>query len=610
MDRDEYVQRMEEKFSDTSTYVKIQKDPTQEIRQEIIDQLIYLEDSGYIDKKTHLQLHPNRAQIPRAYGSPKIHKEGYPLREIVDGTNSVTKKVDKYVSRIIKSYTVGNQHAVKNSKDFVDKIQSMSIPNNHKMISFDVVALYPSVPQEEALEVFEECLMSDVELKSKTNIPVKDLMKLFRTCLKRTYFVFNNQLYQQVDGLAIGASSSVFLAEIFMMRLERRALQTFANPPDTWFRYVDDTFTHMLEQHIQSFLDHLNNQHERIKFTIEYEEDRSIPFLDTKVTIEEDGSISTNVFRKKTHTNQYLDFHSNHHARQKIGIISTLMKRINIISKEEDKTIEQDTVKNAFRACGYPEWVVNKDQSQKKKREKEKEEFLTSVSIPYNKGISESFARIMKKYKVDTIHKPSTTIKNVLCSKAKDKLHPMDKPGVVYSIYCKAHDNHYVGETSRAAKERLYEHYVMSHEDSKKSHSLQQQEVEEVIMENIRRSQRGVTRKDYKAMNSGSHQRLTVGDTAVSEHMALNDHKEGDIEIKLLDFEPHWKKRLIKETIAISKLKPDLNGNEGKYLSAIYDLIPSKFERVGRSNNPEEATESDITNTREVLSNRQNANQH
>ena len=326
------------------------------------------------------------------------------------------------------------------------------------------------------------------------------------------------------------------------------------------------------------------------------------------MTIEEDGSISTNVFRKKTHTNQYLDFHSNHHARQKIGIISTLMKRINIISKEEDKTIEQDTVKNAFRACGYPEWVVNKDQSQKKKREKE--EFLTSVSIPYNKGISESFARIMKKYKVDTIHKPSTTIKNVLCSKAKDKLHPMDKPGVVYSIYCKAHDNHYVGETSRAAKERLYEHYVMSHEDSKKSHSLQQQEVEEVIMENIRRSQRGVTRKDYKAMNSGSHQRLTVGDTAVSEHMALNDHKEGDIEIKLLDFEPHWKKRLIKETIAISKLKPDLNGNEGKYLSAIYDLIPSKFERVGRSNNPEEAIESDVTNTRKIRSNRQNANQH
>ena len=45
--------------------------------------------------------------------------------------------------------------------------------------------------------------------------------------------------------------------------------------------------------------------------------------------------------RKQTHTNQYLDFPSNHHARQKIGIISTLMKRVEIVSKKEDKIIEQ-----------------------------------------------------------------------------------------------------------------------------------------------------------------------------------------------------------------------------------------------------------------------------
>ena len=71
-------------------------------------------------------------------------------------------------------------------------------------------------------------------------------------------------------------------------------------------------------------------------------------------------------------------------------------------------------------------------------------------------------------------------------------------------------------------------------------------------------------------MNSGSNQLLTVGDTVVSEHMALNDHKEGDIEIKLLDFESNWKKRRIKESLAISRLKPDLTENDGYHLSAIY----------------------------------------
>ena len=101
-------------------------------------------------------------------------------------------------------------------------------------------------------------------------------MKLFRTCLERTYFVFNNQLYQQIDGLAIGASSSDFMAEIFMQRLEKRALTTFSNPPETWYRFVDDTFTKLKVEFINSFLDHLNTMHEKIKFTMEEEEGKSI----------------------------------------------------------------------------------------------------------------------------------------------------------------------------------------------------------------------------------------------------------------------------------------------------------------------------------------------
>ena len=46
----------------------------------------------------------------------------------------------------------------------------MKIPENHKLISFEVAALYPSVPQEEALRLFEEELFQDRELKTKTPI--------------------------------------------------------------------------------------------------------------------------------------------------------------------------------------------------------------------------------------------------------------------------------------------------------------------------------------------------------------------------------------------------------------------------------------------------------
>ena len=112
-----------------TTYKRIEKDPTQEIKQELVQQLKELKDEGIIDEKLHKELSPGACQIPRAYGSPKVHKEGYPLREIVDSTNSVAKNIDKYVSRIIKTYTIDNEHAIKNCKDFVEKIDDQ---HDHK----------------------------------------------------------------------------------------------------------------------------------------------------------------------------------------------------------------------------------------------------------------------------------------------------------------------------------------------------------------------------------------------------------------------------------------------------------------------------------------------
>ena len=125
---------MEEKLSDTTTYMKIDKDPTMEIKKELASQLQELLKEEIIDKNLHRQLYPNRTQITRAYGSPKIHKEGYPLREIVDSTNSVAKSIDKYVSRVIKTYTEGSPHAIRNSAHLVEEIKELKVEQNEKLI--------------------------------------------------------------------------------------------------------------------------------------------------------------------------------------------------------------------------------------------------------------------------------------------------------------------------------------------------------------------------------------------------------------------------------------------------------------------------------------------
>ena len=156
-------------------------------------------------------------QIPRIHGHPKIHKPPhYPLREIVDSTGGVTKNVDKYISRILKQYVKETDHYIKNSKDFVEKCRDMEVGTDETLVSYDVTALYPSVPQEEAIQVFHHELISDDNLEKKTRMKPDSVIKLLKTCMQTKYFISNWRLYKQVDGLAIGASMSGFAAELFM----------------------------------------------------------------------------------------------------------------------------------------------------------------------------------------------------------------------------------------------------------------------------------------------------------------------------------------------------------------------------------------------------------
>ena len=114
----------------------------------------------------------------------------------------------------------------------------------------------------------------------------------------------------------------------------------------------------------------------------------------------------------------------------------------------------------------------------------------------------------------------------------------------------------------------------------RRSHSLiVEKEKPEERQIGERKSARQTKKIDYKAMHSGSNIAITTGSTVVSEHMALNDHEEGDIDIKILGFESNWYKRTTKEAIAIKRIKPTLNEDEGRYISPIFDPVPSKFTR-------------------------------
>ena len=110
-----------------------------------------------------------------------------------------------------------------------------------------------------------------------------DFHKFLEISVKNSYFIFNSELYEQIDGVAMGSPLGPILANIFMCHLEEKIFNNnnLAYKPKFYRRFVDDTFA-VFENTNQAelFLTFINNLHKNIKFTVEIEKDNCLPFLD------------------------------------------------------------------------------------------------------------------------------------------------------------------------------------------------------------------------------------------------------------------------------------------------------------------------------------------
>jgi len=83
--------------------------------------------------------------------------------------------------------------------------------------------------------------------------------------------------------------------------------------------------TKIREYTVHCFSEHLNSIDQHIQFTSEEEKNGLIPFLDACLHVNQDGSTKVTVYRKLTHMDQYLNFHSNHHLQHKRAVVNTLL---------------------------------------------------------------------------------------------------------------------------------------------------------------------------------------------------------------------------------------------------------------------------------------------
>ena len=109
------------------------------------------------------------------------------------------------------------------------------------LCSYDVTALFTSVPIDPALTIIKDLLEQDDTLWDRIVLSVQNIIEPLVFCLHNTYFSFQNKFYEQVEGAPMGSPISPIVANLYMEHLEGEALQS-APTPQYWFRYMDDTF--------------------------------------------------------------------------------------------------------------------------------------------------------------------------------------------------------------------------------------------------------------------------------------------------------------------------------------------------------------------------------
>jgi len=521
--------------------------PTSGYKEELTTVLQKIKEEEGIDQITYRRLYPTTEVPPKFYGLPKIHKVGTPLRPIVSSVNSITYCSAKHLADILSPLVGQSPHHIVNSQHFAETIKGQRVEPDEVLRSYDVTALFTSVPVDKALDIISQRLVTDTTLRQRSSLKPSHVISLLKVCLDCTYFVYNGVFYRQVHGAAMGSPVSPIVCNLFMEHLEQLAINTAPHPPLWWFRYVDDTHTKLKKAYADEFTEHLNSLDPDIKFTTEEEQDGTLPFLDTLTVVKEDGSLDITIYRKPTHTDQYLNFHSSHPLEHKLGVISTLFHRADsIITNPEDRKREKEHITQALRKCGYPEWAVSRATAPKTTRTGNQNRPTTVnkglVVLPYIQNLSEALRRTFNSHGIKTCFRPTRTLRQLLVA-PKDKTPKEHKCGVVYHIRCTGQNlrgpctESYIGETARSLRTRFME-----------------------------------------------HKRRSSTSSEVSQHIHVESpgHSVSLDQVRILDSEQDWFVRGVKEAIYIRAHQPSLNRDGGRFrLPAIYDsLLPDVIRRL------------------------------
>ena len=288
MDRTKYIEKCMS-HDNTPNFKRLLSYPTQRIETQV--QKLLLKIKKDIGDVTYNEIYPSSSNAEMFYETAKIHMlkdndvfdirnaDKVLIRPIIPNIGTATYMNAKYITKLLAPVAI-SEYTVNSTKEFVNKISKVKPLKGYHMISFGVVSLFINVPLETTIDIILGKVSK--ERLIKTNIKCEHLKTSLNLCIKDVHFTFNDELYQQVDGVAMGSPLGPLFANIFMCKLENTAIPKVKDKLNTRTSYVDDTFAFIRRDEIKKVEEMLNAFESKIQFTHVEEKENTISFLNVQ----------------------------------------------------------------------------------------------------------------------------------------------------------------------------------------------------------------------------------------------------------------------------------------------------------------------------------------
>jgi hypothetical protein len=223
-------------------------------------------------------------EAPPILGRIKLHKENKSIRPIVNWQNSLSYKLGKLVTKLLKDkIQLPNVFSVVNSKELIHNLKRIKTQQNTKVCSFNIKNMYTNIPQNELIHIIRETL----EYNSTSDNQKQKLIILVEAILNQNYLQHMNQQYKQDKGLAMGAPTSAILAEIFLQHQAHNHIVDILQKHNVidYYRYVNDILIIYNEDNtnIDNTLNEFNSIHPNIQYMIEKQNNNTLNYLDISI---------------------------------------------------------------------------------------------------------------------------------------------------------------------------------------------------------------------------------------------------------------------------------------------------------------------------------------